>query len=250
MKFYFKYSNIFIEVTGMYKEKIVITSNDVDKFLNLKVSSFFKYFQQVSTKHSEIIKVGTADTIDKGMSWVIIRMEVRIYDYPKMNEEVLVTTHPGEVKMFLFPRYYEMYDKKGKLLASSSAMWVVLDSKTRRVLNKPFGDRKFPSETCKDDIPLPEKIKIGEVTKYEDRVVRYSDIDLNGHLNNTKYIDFMLDTKEAGFYDDKLITKIVVNYDKELREGEKVSLYVNDNVVQGKNEYVSYFAAYIEYKNR
>lgn len=234
----------------MYKEKIVITSNDVDKFLNLKVSSFFKYFQQVSTKHSEIIKVGTADTIDKGMCWVIIRMEVKIYDYPKMNEEVVVTTHPGEVKMFLFPRYYEMYDKKGKLLASSSSIWVVLDSKTRRVLNKPFGDRKFPSETSKDDIELPEKIKIGELQKVEDRVVRYSDIDLNGHLNNTKYIDYILDTKETGYFDKNIIKRIAVNYDKELREGETVSLYTSDNVIQGKHENTSCFVAYIECENR
>ena len=231
----------------MYKEKVLITSIDVDNHLNLKVSSIFKFLQQVSTNHSEKIHIGKADTIAKGMAWVITRMKVEIYDYPKMNDEIVVTTHPGEVNRFLFPRFYEIYDRKGKLLVSASSIWVVIDMNTRRVLTKPFGDRKFPSESHKDDLPLPEKFLLTDLTKFEDRKVRYNDIDLNGHLNNIKYIEYILDTKDINFYNKYMIKSINVAYEKEVKEGEYVALFTGgdkDFAVKGYvNEKTSFEAA-------
>ena len=236
----------------MFKEKITINSNDVDKFLNLKVSSFFKFFQQVSTDHSEIIHVGTADTFDKGLGWVVVRMEVKIYDYPKMNDEIIVATHPGETRMIFYPRFYEMYSKKGKLLASGSSLWVVLDKKTRRVVSNPFNGRIIKGEKCEDDIPLPEKVLFSELNKVEDRRVRNSDIDLNAHLNNTKYIDFILDTKEPEFFDNYLLSGILINFEKEVKEGEVVELFTNKDgdIVQGKLNGAECFTAQLEFKKR
>ena len=236
----------------MFKEKIKITSNDVDKFLNLKVSSLFKFFQQVSTDHAEVIHVGTADTIDKGMCWVMLRMEVKIYDYPKINEEVIVSTHPGAVDRFIFSRFYQLYSKKGKLLASGSSTWAVINMSTRRIVPRPFENGIMKGESSKDDIPLPEKIVYSELEKIETRLIRNSDIDLNGHLNNTKYIDFILDTKEPGYFDKKILTRIVVNYEKELKEGESVELFVNEkeNIVQGKRDGKECFTAQLEFKER
>jgi len=168
-----------------------------------------------------------------------------------MKEEVIVTTHPGEVNRFIYPRFYELYDKKGHLLASSSTIWVVIDMNSRRVLTKPFGDRIFKSEVCKDDIPLPEKIRHGELEKIEERKIRNSDIDLNGHLNNSRYIDFIIDTFEQGFFDDKVVSDILVNYEKELKEGDYVELFVDkkENIVEGKHDGKECFTAQLEFRN-
>ena len=237
----------------MYKEKVLITSNDVDNHLNLKVSSIFKFMQMVSTNHSEKLHIGQKDTIDVGMCWVITRMQVVIYDYPKLNDEIVVTTHPGEVNRFLFPRYYEIYDKKGKLLIAGTSIWVLIDMATRKLLTKPFEGRKFPVEKCKDDIALPEKVNNVDYVKVEDRKVRYNDIDLNGHLNNTKYIEYIIDMKNKDFYDEYQVKSILVNYDKEIREGEVVSLFTHgddDFYVRGEKEGSTCFSSYIEVEKR
>ena len=236
----------------MYKEKVTINSNEADKFLNLKVSTIFRYFQQVSTAHAELIHAGTKEVIDKGMCWVLIRMEVDIYDYPKYNEEVIVSTHPGETNKFIFPRFYQLYSKKGKLYAAGSSMWVVLDKSTRRIVPRPFPDTTFKAESSKEDIPLPEKVVASDLELLETRVVRNSDIDLNGHLNNTKYVDYILDTKAPGFFDKNILTRIIINYDKELKEGESVALFINnnENIVQGRLDDKECFTAKLEFKER
>ena len=225
----------------MYKEKIKITSVDVDSRLNLRIPSIFKFFQQVSSNHSEILGVGKRDTIDKKMCWVITRFKVVIYDYPKLNDEIIVSTHPGETRKFLFPRYYQIFDKKGRLLVSASTIWLVLNAETRRVVTKPFGEHDFKAESSKYDIPLPEAISFEEeLTKVEDRLVRYNDTDLNGHLNNTKYVDFILDTNNREFYNNHLLKEITISYDKEIRENQVVSIYRNNDklnqIIRGKIE--------------
>ena len=237
----------------MYKEKVLVTSSDVDNHLNLKVSSIFRLMQMVSTNHSEQLNVGQKDTIDKGICWVITRMKVEIYQYPKMNEEIVVTTHPGKINRFLFPRYYQIYDKKGHLLIAGCALWVLVDLNTRRLIAKPFEGKKFPEETNKDDIELPGKVVDEELDKIEDRKIRYNDIDLNGHLNNTKYIEYIIDIKSKEFYDHRQVKSILMNYEKELKEGEVVSLYSkgeNDFKVYGKKEGNICFASYIETAER
>ena len=237
----------------MYKEKIKLSSVDVDSNLNLRMPSIFKFFQQVSSNHSEILGVGKNNTIDKNMGWIILRFKVVVYDYPKLNDEIIVSTHPGETRKFLFPRHYQIYDKKGKLLVSACAIWLVINAETRRVVVKPFGDSAFKAEHSKDDIPVPEAFLVDdELNKVEDRLVRYSDTDLNGHLNNTKYIDYVLDTNEPGFLDENAVKRILVNYDKELKEGEYVELFANKdrNIVQGKRGNDTCFVAQIEYRKR
>lgn len=214
----------------MYKEKVKITSVDVDSNLNLKVPSIFKFFQHISSNHSEKLGVGKSNTIDKDMCWVITRFKVVIYDYPKFNDEIIVSTHPGEINKFLFPRFYQIYSAKGKLLVSACAIWLVLNAKTRRIVTKPFGDSKFKSESSKDDIDLPEAVKPEEELKLvEERLVRYNDTDINGHLNNTKYIEFILDTRDREFYKTHLLKEITIAYEKEIVEKQIVKIYRNND---------------------
>ena len=237
----------------MYKEKVFVTSNDVDNHLNLKVSSIFKFMQMVSTNHSEKLHIGQKDTIDVGKCWVIVRFQVVIYNYPKLNDEIIVATHPGEANKFLFPRYYQIYSKKGELLIAGSALWVLIDMNSRRVLINPFGDRKFPIESSKDDIALPNKVEKVEYKKFEDRKVRYNDIDMNGHLNNVKYIEYIVDTKNKEFYDDNQIKSILINYDKEIKEGETISISTygdHDFYVKGEVGNSVNFTSFVEVEKR
>lgn len=239
----------------MYKEKILVTSNDVDHHLKIKISSIFKFLQQVSTNHSEILKIGKKQTTDVGLSWVITRMHLVIYSLPEMNDEIVVTTHPGEVKKFIFPRYYEIYDKQGKLLISGSSLWVVIDSVSRHVNMNPFGERKFAFETNKDDIPLPERINLNSDLKLiENRRVRYSDIDLNGHLNNVKYIEYMVDLHDKNFYDEYQIKEILINYERECHDNEIVNLSLLDkdmtSFVKGDVGGTTSFTSIIKYDKR
>lgn len=237
----------------MYEEKFFITSNDVDDHYELKITSLFKYLQQVSTNHAEIIGFGKKDTVDKGMFWVITRMKVVIHRLPKMLETIKVTTHPGETQIFIFPRHYQIYDENNNLIVTASSSWAVLDLETHKVKVNPFGNLQIPFERIDEDISLPSKV-IGECHRLiEKRKVRYSDIDLNGHLNNTKYIEYMIDTHDQDFYNKYQVKEITINYEKEVRNTDTVTLFTNDEIPEtiiGEVDGVRAFITKIEYQNR
>ena len=237
----------------MYKEKVLVTSNDVDSHLKLKISALFKFLQQASTNHSEILRIGRSATSDVGKAWVITRMWVKINKLPDLNDEIIVCTHPGDTMKFIYPRFYEVYSKKGELLVSGSALWVVIDAKTRHVLSKPFDDKTVKGEKNKDDIAIPERVQLNEVNLIENRQVRYSDIDLNGHLNNVKYIEFMMDLHDKDFYDQYTVKEILINYEKECHDSDVISLYRNDSLdcsIKGMIGEVTTFTAKIGFVKR
>ena len=238
----------------MYQEIVFVNSNDVDDHYDLKISTIFKYLQQVSTNHAELIGLGKKDTVDKGMFWVISRMKVVIHKMPKMLDTLTIKTHPGETMIFIFPRFYQIYDQNNNLCISASSSWALVDINTHKLLTKPLDNNfKMPSETRPEDISLPEKVTLSSLEFIEERKVRYSDIDLNGHLNNTKYIDYIIDTHDIDFYKTHRVKEILINYEKEIKDQNVVHLYSDikvEETIVGDVDGNHCFLAKIKYENR
>ena len=237
----------------MYKEKVLITSIDVDSNLELRLSNLFKILQVVGSNHVASIKASHNDLMKHNLLWVVVRFEVQIYRTPKLDEEVLVTTHPGEQKSFVYPRYFEIYDKNKNLIIAASSMWALIDKDTRRVVLKPEGVPSIKGEIDKNDLPLPNKVNGEASTLMETRKVRYTDIDLNGHLNNTSYIEYILNVHDVEFLKTHRIKRIVINYDKEIKPTDTVSLYKGGNnpeIIKGVVENENRFTAQLEFEDR
>ena len=235
----------------MYKKSYYIGSNDVDKFLDLKLPAFFRMMQDISTEHAEVIGIGKENTLSKGMFWVITRIELDIIRMPKYLETVHLITYPGDNMRFIFPRYFRLEDEKGNCLIRASSIWMVLDKSTHRINMNPFPGTTLPEEHMDDELPKPEKaIDSDDLMEVEKRKVRYSDIDLNGHLNNTKYIDYIMDAHDSDFYENHKIKHFLINYEKEIVDNNVLTLLTNKQnpeIIKGKLEDKTSFIANITY---
>jgi hypothetical protein len=56
------------------------------------------------------------------------------------------------------------------------------------------------------------------------RTVRYSDLDVNGHMNNCRYMDWVSDTLPGTFHASHRVSEFTVNYLSEARESEELRL--------------------------
>ena len=237
----------------MFKEKHVVTSIDVDSSLQIRLSSLLRHMQDTATNHASKIKFGHNELSKDRHIWVIIRMQLEINRLPKLDEEFFITTHPGRAKAFMFPRHFQIYDKHNNLLLNASSTWVVLNYDTRKVVLNPFKDRKLPEEECNIDLPLPEKVLGESPVLVETRRAKYSEVDQNGHINNTRYVDYILDMHDSEFHKKKMVSSLLVNFDKEIKEGDLISLYSNNSepeIVHGLVDNQVSFAAKITYKDR
>ncbi len=236
----------------MYQKKYLIGSNDVDQFLELKLPSFFKMMQEIATEHAERLDIGKANTLDKGLFWVITRIELEIIKPPRYLQNVVLTTYPGDDLRFVFPRYFLLEDESGSPLIKASSTWMVLNKQTHNVSLNPFNGFKAPVEHQEGELPLPKKVVQGESTLVETRKVRYSDIDLNGHLNNTKYIDYIIDLHDSDFYKKNRIKHFLINYEKELMDNDILNLFSdfqNPEYIKGEVDKIA-FEVNITYDDR
>ena len=212
----------------MHTEKFLIGSNEVDRYQNLSIPSLFRLLQSIATTGAEAIGAGKKETTDKGYLWVLTRMKVEIERLPKFMDEITVSTYPGQTLGFFYFRHFVAKDAQGSLLFKASSTWALLESSTRKlVIKAPFAPIK--EETTEGQLGRPEKLRSPEdSTKSGVREVTYSMCDLNGHLNNVRYLEFIVDAKGKDFYAFHKPKTILLNFEKEIQEGENVLIECKD----------------------
>lgn len=213
----------------MHKEEVVISSNDVDATLHIRIANLMRIIQDVIMHHVEAIGVGQSETIDKGIIWVVTRLKMEIKRLPKYQEVIVIKTYPGETKAFMYPRHLLIEDKNGNIILRLSSIWMLLDKQTRHLTNSKIITDKISPETYEEELSLPEKVEmVNSLSLKEERRIHYSDIDLNGHLNFAKYIEFIEDLHNNNFYCKTHPNLIILNYLKEIKEDQNVKIYATN----------------------
>jgi acyl-ACP thioesterase len=209
----------------MLPVKYKIPDRDVDPENKLKPSTLFAYFQDTAEMHSDNIGTGRNVFASRGVAWILMRVRVEIYRMPRIDEEITVQTWP-QIGKALYDRDYRVLDEDGNVIAAGASIWVIMDIESRTIVKdagKIYADIPYPEERALDKAPARIRIH-DELTFIYEKIVRHSDTDKNKHLNNTKYVDIIIDT----FSEDELaqfdITAIEVNYSNEAYVGEKIAI--------------------------
>ena len=212
----------------MFSKSFIISNNDVDKRFKLKISAIFRYFQDIALLATEDLGVDSISLSKRNIDWVITRMSVEVRRLPACDEEVTVHTYPGKDMAMLYPRYFFITDAKGEVIIRSASIWALIDNTTRKVIIDREVISKLPGESAEDQLPLPEKLALPEETRFvEKRMIHYSDLDFNSHMNNVRYVELLMDVHDSEFYDTHRLSFLNLNYMKEIKEKEAVDIYTD-----------------------
>lgn len=237
----------------MFESKFVVRPDEVDSFDEIELSKLLWNMQIVATDHANKLKIGRDELMKENNIWVVVRTDIKINRLPKLKEKYIISTHPGETKGFMFPRYFQVYDKHRNLLATVSSTWVVVNFDTRKIILHPFKDATFPFESDINDLEMPPKVNEEAPYLVNKRDTKESELDINIHINNTKYFDYVLGIHDEEFYKENKVSRILLNYEKEITHPSTIELYSSKNnpeVVIGKvNDNVS-FLSKVEFVKR
>lgn len=203
-----------MEAVSLYQKKYHIESSDVDFNKKLKLSSIFSYFQEIASLHADNLGVGI-EAIEKiGVGWALIKIKVDLIRYPVWNEEILIETWYPEPKKFEFIRDFSIIDSNGNIIVNAITSWIIFDIKTRELRKSDSIANGFPLNAKERAINYKfGKIKdFGKIEFNIKKIIRYSDIDFNGHLNNSKYVDFIMDCLSIEDHKKYRVKTIEVNY--------------------------------------
>ena len=190
-----------------YTWETKIASFDADEKRQLRLSSQLKLQQEVGEHHLAAGGVFYHRLYEDGFVFVLTKASSILYRLPRFEEPVNLTTWSRGTKGIHFFRCYRFTDGDGNVLIDSITSFALVDAKTHKLLRPVEFDRYGPyhqpdkTNSCE----LPSKLKLPEgLTVVTERILRYSDIDYNGHLNNAVYGDFLCDYMPGGMTGKKI----------------------------------------------
>ena len=224
-----------------YEKKILIRSEQVDMTRKLRMSELFRLMEEASIAHTEKLGCTRDRTLDRGLLWIITRQQAEIEELPAYDEEITVRSWQGDMMHVFFPRFYEI-ERAGRVIVRGQALWMLIDEESRQMIMPEDYDIFIPGRPGSDDMMLapvviPEELKEADSAIRQELVTRFSQVDINGHMNNTRYFDIIDDAlytlhpadsndeSNSGTGTVKTIPRLVrANYLSELRAGDCFTL--------------------------
>lgn len=211
-------------MTTPYERSFQIPNSAVDRFDRLKASHILAYIQEVSGEHSTLLGASRQDLIERGLFWAVIRHRVQITRLPKAGEIITVRTWPMPTTRTAYPRSAIFYDEKGNECLRSITLWVLMDVSTRAMVLPGKSGVAVEGLLTGTELAAPGSIVPKSLVNTELRQVRFSDLDVNGHMNNCRYLDWISDLLPSDFYQARSLSGFTICYLSEATEKESLEL--------------------------
>ena len=215
-----------------------IRFNDIDYKERLLITSIVEYLGDIAIKHSESLGNGLKYLKEHKLGWVIYKWDIDVLRYPSYGEKLTVRTWAYSFRKFYAYRQYDILNADGQVVCRANSIWFLIDTDKRKPMR--ISDEMYETYGIgkEDTTPLNfEKLQLpGRVDSQKEFSVRYSDIDSNRHVNNSKYIGWSIETIPLEIVEKYTLTNLKVNYEKETKYGDNVNIiteiqHENDKII-------------------
>lgn len=217
-----------------YSHPYLMGYSDVDKDNRMKLSRMIDLLQDVATWHSKGIGYGTEEMMELKLGWLLLAWKIKILSYPKADTKIEIRTWSRGMKGLHACRDYEILDEAGNTCVLATSTWVLFDLAAQRIIRPPEEMMKkygaIERKALEEDISkIKEEAIDGTKTEI---VIGKRDIDTNGHTNNARYMEFMMEVLPEDF----VIHELEIHYKKQTRYGEKLYLTFDGETCTMKTE--------------
>lgn len=207
-----------------FEKDYALTFGHIDNRGISRPSALFDFMQDAATDHAEALHIAREDL---GAMWVLSRLHCTVVRPVFVHERVRVKTWCAGIRGATWMRAFELY-VNGAQIGQALSTWAVLDRESRRILRPTLlpAAQEVIALTAGHCPAAPGKLVCGALSPHHVHTVRYSDLDINGHMNNVKTVDVICDGLELDRQDGKFVSEIQVNYTAECQPYEQIALSV------------------------
>lgn len=205
-----------------HTEQYKINVHDTDFNGYLSPTGHLRYMQDASNCHMEAVGPSYDELLEKHLAFLLSRQKLRVYEPLFSHDEITVSTWATVSHGATFERCYRI-EKDGKTAAEVCSVWALLNTETGRLCRAADVGISYGSD---EPIPMemPRRLTAPETLELlGERTVMYADIDKNGHMNNTRYADFLWGYLEGLL--QKRIKTLDIFYNSEAPLGERLEIF-------------------------
>ena len=218
-------------------EQFKIASYQMDEKGNATLTALAGLFQEIAGNHAHANGFGFKQMIKNGHIWVLTRFKMEIQKIPVWGEKINVSTWIVNREKFFSRRDFQIHNENNDLMVSASSGWMLLDMKSKRPKHVDNLEMDIPMHADKLAINA-ELNKIEPIIEIEAKTyytVRYSDLDVNRHVNNVKYTRMFLDAYPYKWRQTKTPKSFEINYLAEATIDDELEI-VNGKQIGENNE--------------
>lgn len=216
---------------SVHREVFAVHSYDLDWSEQLSIRALTGFLQEAARMHSEHLGVGLTWLMDRGLAWAVHRIRLEIVAPPALREPITVETWASDYDRLNAFRDFEVRGLDERLIARASSAWVVFDALERRAV-------KLPQEWMSAGVPIADRPRALEIPRRKPPEVtaptttrpfrvRLGDLDVNGHTNNTRYIEWTVESASSAMWGTHRLGSLDIVFRAE-------SLYDDDLIAQSQ----------------
>ncbi|MBN2353287.1 MAG: hypothetical protein JXD23_12000 [Spirochaetales bacterium] len=206
-----------------YTVDLTVRPDEVDRNGLCTVRSLCNYFQYAAYLNADALDFGVDALTRSGRTWVLTRLYVDTRRPPRYGEKVKIETWPTGVDKLFALRDFRATDAAGEIVALGVSSWCVISLEARRIVRPADELARYSANPRSVDHELA-KIeplrKASPVIKNLD--VRFRDIDVNRHVNNVAFIEWMCEALPFEVQSGNFCRELEINFMKEAFYGDTV----------------------------
>ena len=208
----------------LYSQNFEITDHYVDCFGRMTPASILLMIQEVAGKHCTALSVDYDTLAKQRMFWAVTRHRVQVSRMPRLGETIRVETWPMPTTRVAYPRSVVAYDAAGNECFRAISLWVLMNLDTRSMILPGKSGISVVGSLRGLELPSPGSLALMDHTQTRQRQVCFTDLDRNGHMNNTRYLNWVSDLLPSAFHQEHEVKEFTICYHAEAREGQLLDL--------------------------
>ena len=219
----------------IFQKDFEITDICVDRYGRLKPSMILLYAQEIAGMHCNELALDYDTLAKRRLFWAVTRHKVQITRLPTRGETIHIETWPMPTTRVAFPRSMVAYDAKGNECFRSISLWVLMDLDTRNMILPGKSGICVVGTLRGNELLSPNGLIAKPLGSRRSRNVCFTDLDRNGHMNNTRYMDWIDDLLPSPFHMRSTVKEFTVCYLSEAKEGQELDIrwdFVEENCLQ------------------
>ena len=174
---------------------------------------------------------GIATLNEDNYTWVLSRLAIELDEMPYQYEKFSVQTWVENVYRLFTDRNFAVINKEGKKIGYARSVWAMISMNTRKPADLlALHGGSIVDYVCDEPCPIekPSRIKVSSREPAAILEAKYSDIDINGHVNSIRYIEHILDLFPIEMYKERRIRRFEMAYVAESYYGDELAFYMDD----------------------
>lgn len=211
-----------------FTRKYTVLDTDADLTGRMKPAALLRYAQQMATEHSRNMGMDDAFFAREHLAYLVGRQSMQFLRLPHRSETLTFTTAPEKSRRGTNKRVTVVRDEAGEEVAVADCRWILVDTRDNRIIRRPEERIEGPwNPVVERELPqtMPKAQTLGEAA---DVRAAYSMCDVNGHVNNTCYVDIACDAVPLEVLREHPVRSVSVRYHREVPAGSVMQVQAGE----------------------